>query len=45
MHDPVETYFTQLRDIYVSGAGVAETSYYGPLAALLTDVGHTLKPK
>jgi len=45
VHDPVETYFTQLRDIYMSGAGVAETSYYGPLATLLTDVGHKLKPK
>ena len=45
MRDPVESYFTQLRDIYASGAGVAETSYYGPLATLLTDLGHKLKPK
>lgn len=45
MRDPVETYFTQLRDIRASGAGVAEISYYGPLAALLDEVGHKLKPK
>ncbi|MDO9108398.1 MAG: N-6 DNA methylase, partial [Coriobacteriia bacterium] len=45
MRDPVEAYFTQLRDIYASGAGVAETSYYGPLATLLSDIGAKLKPK
>jgi hypothetical protein len=43
--DPVEAYFAQLRDIRASGAGVAETSYYAPLASLLTAVGHGLKPK
>jgi hypothetical protein len=45
VRDPIEAYFTQLRDIHASGAGVAETSYYGPLAQLLTDLGHKLKPK
>ena len=45
MRDAVEAYFAQLRDIHNSGAGVAETSFYGPLAALLNDVGHRLKPK
>lgn len=45
MRDPVEAYFTQLRDIHASGAGVAETTYYGPLATLLTDLGTKLKPK
>ncbi len=45
MREPVEAYFTQLRDIHASGAGVAETSYYGPLAALLTADGSKLKPK
>ncbi len=45
MRDPVESYFTQLRDIHASGAGVAETSYYGPLAQLLTELGHKLKPR
>lgn len=45
MRDPIEAYFTQLRDIHASGAGVAETSYYIPLAQLLTDLGNKLKPK
>ena len=45
MPDPVEGYFTHLRDIHASGAGVAETSYYGPLATLLTAMGSKLKPK
>jgi hypothetical protein len=43
--EPVEAYFSQLRDIRASGAGVAEISYYGPLAALLDEVGKNLKPK
>ena len=45
MPDPLEAYFTQLRDIRSAGAGVAEISYYGPLAALLDGVGNHLKPK
>lgn len=45
MSDPVEGYFSQLRDIHASGAGVAETSYYGPLSTLLTAMGSKLKPK
>ncbi len=45
MSDPIEGYFTELRDIHASGAGVAETSYYGPLATLLTAMGSKLKPK
>lgn len=45
MRDPVEVYFSTLRDIHASGAGVAETSYYGPLAELLTALGSKLKPK
>ncbi|MGB4582269.1 MAG: type ISP restriction/modification enzyme [Coriobacteriia bacterium] len=45
MRDPVEVYFSTLRDIHASGAGVAETSYYGPLAELLTTLGSKLKPK
>ncbi|MDZ4167054.1 MAG: type ISP restriction/modification enzyme [Coriobacteriia bacterium] len=45
MRDPVEGYFAALRDIHASGAGVAETSYYGPLAELLTAIGSKLKPK
>ena len=45
MSDPVEAYFTQLRDIRSAGAGVAEISYYGALAALLDGVGTHLRPK
>ncbi|MHB8050491.1 MAG: type ISP restriction/modification enzyme [Coriobacteriia bacterium] len=45
MQDPIEVYFATLRDIHASGAGVAETSYYGPLAELLTALGDRLKPK
>jgi hypothetical protein len=45
VHDPVEAYFTQLRDIYNSGAGVAETTYYPALCGLLTAIGSKLKPK
>jgi hypothetical protein len=45
VRDPVEAYFTTLRDIHASGAGVAETSYYPALQALLTLVGAGLKPK
>lgn len=49
MSDPlaqaVERYFAALRDIHASGAGVAETSYYGPLSNLLDEVGKHLKPK
>ena len=42
---PVETYLRELRDIRSSGAAVKETSYYGPLATLLNEVGKTLKPR
>src|SRR5438105_2870183 len=42
---PLETYLRELRDIHNSGAGVAETSYYGPLASLLNAAGIALKPR
>lgn len=45
MRDPVEIYFSVLRDIRASGAGVAETSFYPALAELLTALGSKLKPK
>jgi len=45
VRDPVEIYFSTLRDIHASGAGVAETSYYPALAELLTALGSKLKPK
>ena len=45
MPDPVETYFTELRDIRRSGAGVKETSYYAALSNLLNEIGKKLKPR
>lgn len=45
MPDALETFLTELRDIHRSGAGVRETSYYGPLANLLNEVGKGLKPR
>jgi hypothetical protein len=42
---PVEAYLAELRDIRASGAAVPETSGYGALATLLTEVGGKLKPK
>lgn len=44
MH-PFAAYLTQLRDVRLSGGGVAETSYYGGLAALLDEAGKGLRPK
>ena len=44
MHS-LATYLRELRDIRSSGANVSETSFYGPLANLLSDVGRTLKPR
>ncbi len=41
----VETYLRELRDIRSTGAAVPETSYYGPLANLLNEIGSTLRPK
>jgi hypothetical protein len=44
MH-PLETYIRELREIRSSGEAVPETSYYGALAALLNEVGRSLKPR
>lgn len=44
MH-PLETYLKELRDIRLSGGGVKETSYYGPLATLLDEAGKGFRPK
>jgi N-6 DNA methylase len=41
----LENYLRDLRVIRSSGQAVDETSYYGPLAQLLNEVGKTLKPK
>jgi hypothetical protein len=43
--NPLETYLGKVSDIRRTGSAVPETSYYGPLAALLDAVGATLKPK
>jgi hypothetical protein len=43
--NPLETYIRELYDIRSTGAATPETSYYGPLAALLNEIGKTLKPK
>jgi hypothetical protein len=45
MHNALETYLRDLRDIHNTGAAVKETSYYGPLANLLNEFGKTLKPR
>ena len=42
--DALEAYLVELSAIRVAG-GVPEASGYGPLATLLNDVGHHLKPK
>lgn len=44
MH-PLETYLAECRAVRATGANVPETSYYPPLAALLSEVGRHLKPK
>lgn len=43
--NPLEIYLKELSEIRSSGAAVKETSYYGPLANLLNEIGKTLKPK
>ncbi len=43
--NPLETYLKELSEIRSSGAAVKETSYYGPLANLLNEVGKAIKPK
>ena len=43
--NPLVTYLRDLRDIRSSGANVPETSFYGPLANLLNEIGRTLKPR
>jgi hypothetical protein len=45
MTNPLETYLKELTEIRASGAGVKETSYYGPLSNLLNEIGKTLKPR
>lgn len=40
-----EEYFKDIRDIYQTGGGVKEESYYGSLANLLNGIGKSLKPQ
>jgi|GEM_PF-1064193 hypothetical protein len=42
--NPLGTYLKELSEIRSSGAAVKETSYYGPLANLLNEIGKTIKP-
>ncbi|MBA3531438.1 MAG: N-6 DNA methylase, partial [Ardenticatenales bacterium] len=41
---PLERYLDKLHAIHTTGAGVAETSYYGALETLLNSVGAMLSP-
>ncbi len=42
--EPMEHYLKEWHDIYATGAGVPEESYYGPLLNLLNAVGGVMKP-
>ena len=41
----LEKYLSRVGDIYASGAGTAETSYYGALETFFNEQGQKLKPK
>ncbi|MBN1362859.1 MAG: N-6 DNA methylase [Sedimentisphaerales bacterium] len=41
----VETYLKDLAEVYRTGGGVDEESYYGALESLLNEVGRKLKPR
>ncbi|MBM4274416.1 MAG: hypothetical protein FJ134_08160 [Deltaproteobacteria bacterium] len=43
--NPLETYLNELWEVRASGAGAKETSYYGPLAHFLNEIGKKFKPK
>ena len=43
--DPVESYLKDLSEIWRSGGGVAEESYYGAMQKLLDEIGSKLKPR
>ncbi len=43
--DAVQKYLTDIVEIYRTGGGVEEESYYGPLETLLNEVGRKLKPR
>ncbi len=41
---PVESYLKDLAEIYRTGGGVAEESYYGALEDLLSEIRRKLEP-
>ncbi len=43
--DAVQKYLTDIGEIYQTGGGVAEASYYGALESLLNEAGKALKPR
>ena len=43
--DAVQKYLTDVGEIYRTGGGVAEESYYGALESLLNEAGKGLKPR
>jgi hypothetical protein len=43
--NPLETYLKELSQIRCTGAATPKTSYYDRLAALLNEIGKTLKLK
>jgi len=43
--DVVQKYLTDVGEIYRTGGGVDEKSYYGPLENLLNEIGKKLKPR
>jgi len=45
VREPVEAYFSELRDIRAMGGAVAEVSYYPAISNLLNEIGKKLKPK
>jgi hypothetical protein len=42
---PVETYLKTMQEVYRTGGGTAEESYYGALENLLNEIGEHLKPR
>ena len=45
MTNTLQRYLHDLREIHFSGAGVKETSFYGPLRVLFNDIGERLDPR
>ena len=43
--DAVQKYLTDLGEIYRTGGGVEEESFYGAFETFLNEIGRKLKPK